>query len=202
MKKLLSVGLSVLLASVSGLAMAAGDATAGEAKTTVCAACHNVDGNATVAINPRLAGQHESYLAKQIHDFTSGTRVDAVMMSMVGTLSDQDIQDVAAYYSAQQPAVAIATEENLGLGESIYRGGIASAGIAACIACHGPTGTGNPTAGYPVLAGQNAAYTAKTLGDFRNSTRANDENGVMRMLVKRMTDAEIAAVSNYIQGLY
>ena len=90
----------------------------------------------------------------------------------------------------------------MNLGESIYRGGITSAGIAACIACHGPTGTGNPAAGYPILAGQNAAYTAKALSDFRNGTRANDANGVMRMLVKRMTDAEIAAVSNYIQGLH
>ena len=202
MNKLVSVGLSVLLACISGLAMAAGDAVAGKAKTAVCAACHNVDGNATLAVNPRLAGQHASYLAKQIHDFSSGARVDAVMMSMVGTLSEQDIEDIAAYYSGQQAAVAVAVEENLNLGESIYRGGITSAGIAACIACHGPTGTGNPAAGYPILAGQNAAYTAKALSNFRNGTRANDANGVMRMLVERMTDAEIMAVSNYIQGLH
>ncbi|MEM7293889.1 MAG: c-type cytochrome, partial [Pseudomonadota bacterium] len=144
---------------------------------------------------------HAGYLAKQIREFISGARVDAVMMSMVGNLSEQDILDVAAYYESQTPAPAIASEDNLALGEAIYRGGIESAGVAACYACHGPAGKGNPGAGYPALAGQNAEYTAQTLIDFRSGARANDENAAMRDLVKRMTDEEIAAVSNYIQGL-
>ena len=202
MKRLAWLGLAALLVSVAGTAVAAGDPVVGKAKTTACAACHSDDGNATITLNPKLAGQHAPYLAKQIRDFIDGTRVDNVMMSMVGNLEKQDIDDVAAYYSQQTPAAAVASEEKLALGESIYRGGITSVGVAACIACHGPKGRGNPASGYPTLAGQNAAYTAKTLADFRSGARANDVDGVMRLLVKRMTDEEIQAVSNYIQGLH
>ena len=97
MKNVLSVGFAVLLAGVSSVAIAAGDPAAGKAKTAACAACHAVDGNATIAVNPKLAGQHAGYLAKQISDFISGARVDNVMMSMVGNLSEQDVEDVAAY---------------------------------------------------------------------------------------------------------
>ena len=201
MKNVLAVGLAVLLASGSSAVLAAGDPVAGKTKTAACAACHNADGNATIAINPKLAGQHAGYLAKQIKEFQSGARVDAVMGSMVATLSEQDIEDVAAYYSEQKSAPGVAAEENLQLGENIYRGGISGQGIAACAACHGPAGRGNPAAGYPALAGQNAEYTVKTLNDFRQGTRANDANQAMRALVKRMTDEEIKAVSNYIQGL-
>lgn len=201
MKNLVLLGFAVLLAG-TGAAMAAGDPVAGKAKTAACAACHNADGNATIAVNPKLAGQHAAYLAKQIRNFISGERVDNMMMSMVSNLSEQDIDDIAAYYSQQKPApAAVASEEKLDLGEAIYRGGITSVGVAACIACHGPGGNGNPAAGYPMLSGQNAAYTVKTLGAFRNGTRANDANSVMRALAKRMTDEEIQAVSNYIQGL-
>ena len=202
MKKMLSVGLVALLAGFSTVAMAAGDPSAGKAKSASCAACHGVDGNSSIALNPKLAGQHAGYLAKQIKDFQSGGRTDAVMMSMVSSLSEQDVEDVAAYFAEQKPADAVAAEENLTLGESIYRGGITSAGIAACAACHGPAGNGNPAAGYPAIAGQHAAYTAKTLNDFRQGARANDAASVMRSLAKRMTDEEIEAVSNYIQGLH
>lgn len=201
MKNLVLLGFTVLLASITSVAISAGNPVAGKAKTATCAACHNADGNATIAINPKLAGQHQAYLAKQIRDFISGARIDNMMMSMVSNLSEQDIDDVAVYYWQQQPAAAVASEENLALGESIYRGGITSLGVAACIACHGPKGRGNPAAGYPALAGQNAAYTAHELDAFRKSTRTNDANAVMRMLTKRMTDEEIQAVSNYIQGL-
>ena len=201
MKNFLAASALLALAGFAGLASSAGDPQAGQSKSATCAACHSVDGNSTIAANPKLAGQHAGYIAKQIRDFVSGAREDAVMMSMTSALSEQDIADIAAYYEQQSPAPAIASEENLTLGESIYRGGIASAGVAACYACHGPAGKGNPGAGYPALAGQHAEYTAKTLVDFRSGARSNDESAVMRDLVKRMTDEEIAAVSNYIQGL-
>jgi len=191
----------MLIASLVSPVFAAGDAQAGKAKSATCAACHGVDGNSSIAANPKLAGQHADYLAKQIREFQNGTRANTVMMSMVASFSEQDIEDIAAYYASQTNAPAIASEDNLKLGESIYRGGITSAGVAACLACHGPAGSGNPGAGYPALAGQHAEYTAQTLRDFRSGARHNDANAAMRSQLKRMTDEEIDAVSNYIQGL-
>ncbi|MEM7208078.1 MAG: c-type cytochrome [Pseudomonadota bacterium] len=201
MSKTVLTGLAMLIASLASPAFAAGDIQAGQAKSAACAACHGVDGNSNIAINPKLAGQHADYLAKQIREFQAGNRADPVMMSMVASLSEQDIEDISAYFASQTNAPAIASEETLELGESIYRGGIAAPGVAACLACHGPAGKGNPGAGYPALTGQHAEYTAKTLRDFRSGNRNNDANSAMRSLVKRMTDAEIDAVSNYIQGL-
>ncbi|MFK7994963.1 MAG: cytochrome c [Granulosicoccus sp.] len=191
------------LACIGGTAHAEGDAAAGQAKSASCAACHGADGKSIQPSYPNLAGQHASYLAKQLTEYRDGGRDTAAMMNGMATnLSDQDILDLSAYYAQLPKIEGVATEENLTLGMNIYRGGITSAGVAACSACHGPAGMGNPAATWPVVSGQNAQYTADQLRYFRSGARANDLNGVMRGVAERMTDAEIDAVANYIAGLH
>jgi len=183
-------------------ALAAGDAAAGKAKAAVCAACHGADGKAIQPAFPNLAGQHAAYIEKQLQDYKSGARVNALMVGQVAALSEQDMADLAAHFSSLAGIESVANEENLALGENIYRGGITNAGVAACSACHGPTGVGNPQANFPVLAGQNTQYIADQLRYFRSGERANDANEMMRGIAHRMTDKEIDAVANYITGLY
>ena len=179
-----------------------GDATAGAEKAAVCAGCHGMDGKALQPAYPNIAAQHSSYIAKQLTDYREGDRVNALMNGIAATLTDEDILNLAAYYSAQPKIEGVADEETLALGESIYRGGITSQGIAACIGCHHPQGLGNPASVVPVLSGQNVQYTADQLRYFRDGTRANDPNRVMRALSHRLVDAEIDAVANYIAGLH
>lgn len=183
-------------------ATANGDAAAGKAKAAVCGACHGADGKALQPSYPNLAGQHASYISKQLTDYRDGARVNALMSGQAANLSDEDIQDLAAFYSGLTKIENVASEENLTLGQNIYRGGITSAGVAACAACHGPAGIGNPGAVWPLVSGQNSQYTADQLRYFRSGERANDPNAMMRGVAKRMTDAEIEAVANYISGLY
>lgn len=199
-RTLAAVALSCCL--VSSLSFAQGNAETGQAKSAVCAGCHGADGKAISPDYPNLAGQHASYVAKQLREFRDGLRNNALMSPMAANLSDQDIQDLAIYYAGMAPIPNAATEDNLDTGQNIYRGGITSAGVAACTGCHGPAGNGNPAAEYPALAGQNAAYTALQLKAFRAGERNNDPNSMMRVLAHRLTDNEIEAVANYIAGLH
>lgn len=168
----------------------------------ICVACHGLDGHSPAPANPHLAGQHADYLAKQLRDFKANKdRKNAVMLGMVAPLSAADMRDVAAFYSAQKPRGGAAQDKELvALGQKIYRGGIASTGVPACAACHGPDGSGIPSQ-YPRLAGQYADYIAAQVRAFRSSERANDANQVMRTIAARMTDREVAAVAQYAAGL-
>ncbi|MGD8957741.1 MAG: c-type cytochrome, partial [Chromatiaceae bacterium] len=159
------VGLTAL-----GTTQAAGNAEAGKAKSATCTACHGPDGNSAAPNFPKLAGQHAAYLYKQLKDYKSGDRQNAVMAGMVAALSDEDMADLAAYYAAQQPKIGIAAEDQIALGESIYRAGNAASGVSACAACHGPAGVGNPMANFPRLSGQHASYTVDQLNYFRSGT--------------------------------
>ncbi len=184
-------------------AQAAGDAEAGEAKAQVCVSCHGMNGNSVVPTFPKLAGQHAGYIAKQLADFKEGkTRSNAVMAPQVANLSQQDMADLGAYYAKQSPSIGRADEKLKVLGEKLYRGGNREKGISACLACHGPTGAGNPAADFPLLSGQHADYLAKTLKDFRDGVRKNDLNSMMRDIAAKMSDAEIEAVASYISGLH
>lgn len=194
----------------SSLALAGGDAAAGQAKTAMCAGCHGADGNSAMATFPKLAGQGEKYLTKQLNDIKSGTRAVPEMTGMLNAFSEQDLADIAAYYAAKPLQMAGAKEENLDRGESLFRGGNPETGVPACTGCHSPSGNGNAPAGYPAIGGQFAQYTAKQLRAFRtgahdpdNSTaRTNDgDTRVMRGVAAHMSDVEIEAVSNFIAGL-
>jgi cytochrome c553 len=194
-----------LLVFVSAHAFAEGDAAAGQAKSAVCAACHGADGNSMVPNWPKLAGQHEQYLVRQISLIQSGARMVPEMMAIVPGLTAQDIADLAAYFSSQANAGGVADESKVALGEQIFRAGNAESGVPACMACHGPAGEGNPLAGYPALAGQQAVYTANILNRFRAGENWGEEDAasqVMNGVAAELTDDEIDAVASYIQGLY
>jgi cytochrome c553 len=193
--------LSLALAVAGGTAQASGDAEAGKQKSAACAACHGADGNSVNPQWPKLAGQHVSYLVKQLQAFKSGDRENALMSPQAQNLSEQDMADLAAYYASQEQSTGTAAAGKVALGERIYRGGNPETGVAACIGCHGPAGAGNPPAVYPRLSGQHADYAAKTLSDFRAGERANDPARMMRGVAGKMSDAEIAAVAEYLQGL-
>ena len=180
---------------------AAGDAKAGEAKTAVCMACHGPAGNSLVPTWPKLAGQHPEYIYKQLMDFKSAARVNEAMSPQVLTLNEQDFADLAAYYASQTQTGGTTDQSAVELGGRIFRGGNAETGVPACTGCHGPAGAGLGLAKFPRLSGQHATYVESTLKLYRDSLRANDPNGMMRGVTARMTDAEIAAVSQYVQGL-
>jgi cytochrome c553 len=181
---------------------AAGDPKAGEAKAnTICIACHGPQGNSIVPLWPKLAGQHPEYIYKQLMDFKAGHRQNAQMSPMAAPLTEQEVRDVAAYYSSQTQSGGAADPALAELGERIFRAGNAQTGVPACSGCHGPAGMGTGLAKFPRISGQHADYTKQTLTYFRDGARANDPNAMMRGVAARLTDQEIAALSQYVQGL-
>lgn len=200
MRTLLAVALGLMVTVQT--AQGAGDPAAGKAKSAACGACHGADGNSTNPEWPKLAGQHGDYLLKQLQEYKSGERVNATMNGMAAGLSEVDMADLAAFYSAQTKAPGAADPNLVELGQRIYRGGNLESGVAACMGCHGPAGEGNPMAGFPTLAGQHAQYTELTLHAFRKAERKNDPNLMMRRIALRMTDDEIRAVAGYLAGLH
>jgi cytochrome c553 len=202
MKKLVIVILPIFLSSIAPqFLFAQGDAAAGQAKAALCATCHGADGNSQLSINPKLAGQNASYLVKQLMDYKSGARANPTMTAMVAALTDQDVLDIAAWYSSQQVSLLGADPETLELGETLYRAGIKDLSVAACSACHSPTGNGNGPAGFPSLSGQHSEYTLLQLKAFRAGERQNDSSAVMRSVVERLTDKELEALASYVSGL-
>nr|VFJ69730.1 MAG: Cytochrome c553 [Candidatus Kentron sp. FM]VFJ73382.1 MAG: Cytochrome c553 [Candidatus Kentron sp. FM]VFK19088.1 MAG: Cytochrome c553 [Candidatus Kentron sp. FM] len=181
-----------------------GNADADQTKSVVCAGCHGADGNSMVPTFPKLAGQHAPYLLKQLKDFKSATeRSNGIMQGQVATLTDEDMQNLAAYFASQKKTIGTAqgSSEVIALGKKIYHGGNAETGVPACMACHGPLGVGNSLAGFPSLAGQHATYTSAQLKSFRSEARKNDAKSMMRTTARMLTDQEIEAVSQYIAGL-
>jgi len=201
MKKLAFAAL-VMFGAVSTVS-AAGNVADGKTKSATCAACHGADGNSMVPTFPKLAGQHASYLEKQLSDFKAGNRKDPTMSAMAAPLSDQDIADLAAYFASNTRSIgSAANAEQAARGGKIFHGGDKAKGISACMACHGPNGAGNPGAKFPSLYGQQKTYVIKALKDFRTGTRANDMNKMMQDIAARMSDKDIEAVAEYIAGLH
>jgi cytochrome c553 len=175
--------------------LAKGEATYG----AVCAACHGADGNSAISANPKLAQQHPDYIVKQLQEFKSGKRANAIMMGMSAALSEQDMKNIAAWLETKTANKGFAKDKELvTLGERIYRGGIADRQIAACAGCHSPTGAGIPSQ-YPRLAGQHADYAVAQLTAFRDGVRKN--NTQMTQVAAKLNDREIKAVSDYVAGL-
>lgn len=180
-----------------------GDTEKGKTLSASCAACHGADGNSTNPEWPKLAGQSESYLIKQLTEYRNDKRKNAVMSSMAKAIeSDEDVLHLAAYYSNSSGTPGKAKDVALmSEGESIYRGGIVEAGVAACSACHGPTGSGNPAAKFPRVSGQHAKYALMQLQAFKSGERNNDTGKMMRNMAKKMSTAQMEAVSEYMAGL-
>lgn len=192
-----TLALSVLPTS----AQAAGSVEAGQAKAIVCAACHGVDGNSLNPEWPSIAGQNEAYLVRILQAFRKGERSNVLMSAQATALTDQEIADLAAFFASRPLQGKTADPKLATAGERLFRGGNKETGVAACIACHGPAGAGNGPAGYPVVGSQHAAYTAAQLKAYRAGERTSDLNQMMRNTAARLTDAEIEAVSSYLQGL-
>ncbi|KAF0861914.1 cytochrome c [Pseudomonas sp. LD120] len=193
----------LLTLGITGVAHAAGDAAAGQAKAAVCGACHGPDGNSMAPNFPKLAGQGERYLDKQLHDIKSGKRQVLEMTGLLTNLSDQDLADLAAYFASQKGSVGAADPKLVARGEELFRGGKLDQGMPACIGCHAPNGAGNAAAGFPHLGGQHAQYVAKQLTDFREGNRTNDgDTMIMRAIAAKLSNKDIEAVSSYIQGLH
>ena len=184
-------------------ATAVGSVEAGRTKSATCAACHGVDGNSVTPDWPMLAGQHSSYIIRQLRAFKNGERTDVTMKPFADLLSEQDMLDVAAYFEAQKPVPKGADPALVSLGQQIYRGGLPARGVAACIACHGPNGAGNPLAAYPRISAQHAAYTTKQLNAYAAGDRRSDVdvNQMMRNVAGLLFEDEIRALASYVQGL-
>ena len=208
MKRIMA--LAALLAAIAAVAAEPpfkGDAAKAQAMVNqVCAACHAADGNSQIAVNPKLAGQIPEYLHKQLTNFKAAAgkkaeRDNPVMAGMVAGLSPEDMRNLAAYYAGQSAKSGAARSKDLvALGQKIYRGGIASKGVAACASCHGPNAAGMP-AQYPRLSGQHAEYVEVQLKAFRSGERANDPGSMMRGVAEKLSDREIQGVSDYVAGL-
>ena len=193
--------LVLALLSLAALPVFAADETNTAEKTvqSVCAACHAADGNSVISLNPKLAGQHPEYLLKQLTNFKEGKRANAVMAGMVANLTPDDMKNLANYFSTQKMTLAKAKSNGAGsLGEKIYRGGIVASGVPACASCHGANGAGIPKQ-FPRLASQHADYNLVQLRAFRLGERANAP--MMMTIAAKMTDAEMQAVADYMQGL-
>jgi len=200
-KMLLTMVISVTLA-MSTSVMAAGNIAAGKTKAVMCAACHGADGNSASDMFPKLAGQGEAYLVKQLTEFKSGVRNNVIMMPMAAGLSEQDMADVAAYFSSKKITPGAVSEDLFAAGQKIFRAGNKESGVPACMACHGPTGAGVPAAKWPALSGQHSAYVEAQLNSFAGGTRSNDPNSMMRDIASRMKAEEMKAVAAYVAGLH
>jgi cytochrome c553 len=185
----------------SSAAFAEGSAQAGQSKSATCVACHGVDGNSVNPEWPSIAGQHSTYIVKQLKAFKGGTRQNPLMTPMAQPLSDQDIEDLAAFYTAQTARGGEADKAKVEAGQKLYRGGNSTAAVAACIACHGPNGKGNEPAGYPSIRGQHAKYVEMQLNAYKSGQRGTDANKMMRDVAAKLTADEITAVASYVQGL-
>lgn len=193
----------LLTLGLTGVAHAAGDAKAGQAKAAVCGACHGADGNSMAPNFPKLAGQGERYLLKQMHDIKDGKRTVLEMTGLLANVSDQDMADIAAYFSSQNMSIGMADPKLVAQGEALFRGGKLNEGMPACVGCHNPNGLGNDQAGFPRLGGQHSVYTTTQLTNFREGVRTNDgDTMIMRSIAAKLSNKDIAAITSYIQGLH
>jgi len=223
-KKLLTVSISLALATSTGFVFAQGKAGAGKEKAASCAGCHGEDGNSAMSSFPKLAGQHQGYLVKQLKAFKAGERNAPMMAPLAMGLDDESIEEIAAYYSAQRlapnPPPTLTSDDDDGdqptktdeekkaelaklieHGSDLYRNGNLEREVSACVACHGPFAEGNKPASYPALHSQHAEYLIKTLTDFKNGARTSNRENMMYMIGKKMTDDDIKAVSYYISTM-
>jgi cytochrome c553 len=196
-------GLALASTQIQAESLVDGSADAGKARALTCTACHGPEGNSASPLWPNIAGQNAPYLLAQMMAFKDGSRVDPLMSSQAMILTDEDIANLAVYFeSLPAAAQSIADESLLNRGEALYRGGNKGNEASACLACHGPTGRGNPAANYPALQGQHAAYTAKQLHAYADGERSTDgRTHMMQDIAANLDKDDIAALSSYVQGL-
>jgi cytochrome c553 len=181
-----------------------GDAKAGETKAAACGACHGTDGNSVLAMYPKLAGQNEAYIARQLSLYKNMHRQNPIMFGFASTLNAQDMHDLGAYFATKSPTPGVTDDALLERGQALYRGGDVALGVPACMACHGPAGGGMAGTGYPHLGGQWTDYVVAKLNEWKSGTTwGSDLNAsIMPEIARRLSDADIAAVASYVEGLH
>ena len=196
-------GLALATTQIQAESLVDGSAEAGKARALTCTACHGAEGNSVSPLWPNIAGQNAPYILAQLQAFKDGSRQDPLMSSQAMMLSEDDMANLAVYFeSLPAAAQSVADQSLLDRGEALYRGGSKAEEASACLACHGPSGRGNPAAKYPALNGQHAAYIAKQLNAYADATRTTDgKTRVMRDIVANLDKEDIAALSSYVQGL-
>ena len=194
--------LALVLSATALQVNAAGDAAAGKGKAAVCGACHGTDGNSASPQFPKLAGQNASYIDAQLSNFKSGKRQNPIMSGQAAGLSDQDMQDLAAWFSSQTVQTGEADAGEVKQGETLYRNGNKDENVPACLACHSPDGSGNYLMKVPALAGQHHEYVLAQLQAYAAGTRTTDPNKMMETIAARLSSAEMQAVASYIEGLH
>lgn len=209
MKKLIAAAfaLTSFAAAQAAVNMPSGDVAAGKAASAVCAACHGADGNSASAEFPRLAGQNAKYIYTQLTHFKSGERKNAIMGAQVAALSTKQMADLAAYFASKQGGVSLADPVTVDAGAKLFRGGDSSRGVVPCSGCHSPDGRGNGLAAFPRLGGQHASYVKAQLEAYRSAGRADAtgtkrEHPIMQQVASRLSDNDIALLSNFISGLH
>ncbi len=192
------------VAPVAETAIKPGDATAGQAKAAVCGACHGMDGNSSDAQYPKLAGQSEQYIVRQLTDFKAGKRQNPIMLGMATPLSTQDMHDVGAYFASKTPLPGVADQALVEKGGTLFRQGDSTRGIPACMACHSIDGRGNPGAMYPQLTSQHAQYIQATLKAWHDGTTwgVDAQSQIMPAIAKKLDADDISALSSYVEGLH
>ena len=201
MKRLIMIITALALAAVAGSGLAAGDSAAGQTKSMICSACHGADGNSSNGAYPSLAGQVPGYIAQQLANFKSGIRSNTIMGGMAQTLTEEDMANLDAWYSSQQPTVYALAEDQLEtaqLGETLYRGGYPPMQVPACMGCHGPAGAGIPPI-FPRLAGQHAEYTETQLLAFKSEQRRSE---IMVPIAFGLSAEQIRALALYLTALH
>jgi cytochrome c553 len=199
--KLAGLGACLIVTLFQSSANAEGNAQNGQTKSAVCVACHGVDGNSVNPEWPSLAGQHPQYIKRQLEAFQKGTRQNPLMSPIAASLKPEDIEDLAAYFSSQKIKGGETSPDKVSAAQRLYRGGDTVHHIAACEACHGPEGYGNPPASYPSIRGQHATYVAAQLKAYRKGDRSTDPNQMMRNVAANLSDDQIDALASYVQGL-
>ncbi|HIE49665.1 MAG TPA: cytochrome c4 [Gammaproteobacteria bacterium] len=193
----------LIILAASLVTIGAGNADSGKDKVATCAACHGQDGNSMVGLWPSLAGQNVNYLVRQLQHIKSGKRPITEMIGSLDNFSQEDLEDIAAFYASQNNAIGQAASDKVELGRKLYYSGSLEKGVPACTACHSPKGKGNSPAGYPLLSGQQSDYIAKALKNYRTGERNNDESSQMMMAIAyKLDDVEIDALSSFINGLH
>ena len=193
----------LIILAASLVTIGAGNADSGKDKVATCAACHGQDGNSMVGLWPSLAGQNVNYLVRQLQHIKSGKRPITEMIGSLDNFSQEDLEDIAAFYASQNNAIGQAASDKVELGRKLYYSGSLEKGVPACTACHSPKGKGNSPAGYPLLSGQQSDYSAKALKNYRTGERNNDESSQMMMAIAyKLDDVEIDALSSFINGLH
>jgi cytochrome c553 len=182
-----------------------GDPVAGAEKSMLCQGCHGEKGMSAETMIPNLAGQYGKYIAKELRNFQSGVRTHQIMSQMAKTIDDNDLADIAAYFSSMPKMAGDGSGDSnpkAQVGKNLFLHGDMNRMILACTNCHGVAGKGRAPniSMFPVIGGQQAGYLRGQLINWRSAQRTNSANGIMNRIAQKLTDDEIDSLAEYISS--